>query len=111
MGITSVRALPGCRPVPMLLAALMFRLGDIGDDATQHFLFRNLVGSEPWLALYTEGAPATRPLALPLQQARFLSRAIYIRQHQVAVPAQRPPGGASYGELGSQAKTAVSPYP
>ena len=30
MDITSDRALPGCKPVPMLLAAPMFRPSDIG---------------------------------------------------------------------------------
>ena len=65
MNITPDRALPGCKPVPMLLAAPMFRPSDIGDDATQHF--RNPGGFEPGSALCTEEAPATGPLALPLK--------------------------------------------
>ena len=56
MDITSDRALPGCKPVPVLLDAPMLRPSDIGDDVTQHFSFRNLVGFEPWPALCAEGA-------------------------------------------------------
>jgi hypothetical protein len=77
MDITSDRALPGCKPVPMLLAAPMFRSSDIGDDATQHFSFRNPGGFEPGSALCTEGAPTTGPLALPLPLQRACGKTFF----------------------------------